>query len=202
MHVVLLCAHQWHEPLHKHLDGRLTPRSIMFLRPRLAVQLAVTTCVHPSMASSSVQVDVSQTGIVGSTLLAMFRKLGHPIKTVVSPVVMDAVKDRNVAATPLDWGTPQKGKVGNGQAVFYTVNITQEHLTQGFIIQVRLGSPCWKDTIVDSRRFATTTEGQKYLRQPVHVHSHRAGRTVPSSKRLKISAALRNKLQNRHVITC
>lgn len=85
----------------------------------------------------SVQVDVSQTGIVGSTLLAMFRKLGHPIKTVVSPVVMDAVKDRNVAATPLEWGTPHKGKVGNGQAVFYSVDIKQEHLTQGFIIQVR-----------------------------------------------------------------
>ena len=81
--------------------------------------------------------DIRQ-GIVGSTLLAMFRKLGHPIKTVVSPVVMDAVKDKNVQATPLEWGVPLKGKVGNGQAVFYALHITQAQITQGFIIQVRL----------------------------------------------------------------
>ena len=84
----------------------------------------------------ALQVDVSQQGIVGSTLLAMFRKLGHPIKTVVSPVVMDAVKDKNVQSTPLEWGVPLKGKVGNGQAVFYALDITQEQISQGFIIQV------------------------------------------------------------------
>lgn len=83
-----------------------------------------------------IQVDVSQTGIVGSTLLAMFRKLGHPIKTVVSPAVMDSVKDKNVEHIPLEWGTPLKGRVANGQAVFYSLDISQEQLTQGFIIQV------------------------------------------------------------------
>lgn len=90
----------------------------------------------------AVQVDVSQTGIVGSTLLAMFRKLGHPIKTVVSPAVMDAVKDRNIASVPLEWGIPLKGRVGNGQAVFYFLDITQEQITQGFIIQVHLAALC------------------------------------------------------------
>jgi hypothetical protein len=84
-----------------------------------------------------VQVDVSQTGLVGSTLLAMFRKLGHPIKTVVSPAVMDAVKDRNIAATQLEWDVPLKGRVGNGQAVFYKIDISQEQISKGFIIQVR-----------------------------------------------------------------
>jgi hypothetical protein len=31
----------------------------------------------------------------------MFHKQGHPIKTVVSPAVMDAVNDRDIASTPL-----------------------------------------------------------------------------------------------------
>lgn len=72
---------------------------------------------------------------MGSTLLAMFRKLGHPIKTVVSPTVLDAVKQPSALTTaPLEWGVPVTGKVGNGQAMFYVLDIAAEHLEQGFAV--------------------------------------------------------------------
>lgn len=72
---------------------------------------------------------------MGSTLLAMFRKLGHPIKTVVSPAVLDAVKMPSALQTaPLDWGVPAIGRVANGQAVFYVLEISPEHLEQGFVV--------------------------------------------------------------------
>jgi hypothetical protein len=81
-----------------------------------------------------VQVDVSQTGFVTAGLLAMFRKLGQPIKTVVSPSVHDTVSSGTLSPTPLPWHVPQKGRVGNGQAVFYTLDLTCDHLASGFII--------------------------------------------------------------------
>ena len=81
------------------------------------------------------QVDISQTGFMGSTLLAMFRKLGHPIKTVVSPSVLDAVKSPSALQTsPLQWGEEATGRVGNGQALFYVLDISPEHLDHGFVV--------------------------------------------------------------------
>lgn len=72
---------------------------------------------------------------MGSTLLAMFRKLGHPIKTVVSPSVLDAVKSPSaLQTTPLQWGEEATGRVGNGQALFYVLDISPEHLEQGFVV--------------------------------------------------------------------
>lgn len=52
-------------------------------------------------------------------------QLGQPIKTVVSPAVLDAVATGDVKPTKLEWQGPVKGKVGNGQAVFYTMDVSQ-----------------------------------------------------------------------------
>ena len=58
----------------------------------------------------------------------MFRKLGSPIKTVVSPAVLNTVSSGDFQSTPLAWQGPQKGKVGNGQAVFYTLDLSQAEI--------------------------------------------------------------------------
>jgi hypothetical protein len=80
------------------------------------------------------QVDVSQTSFVAAGLLAMFRKLGQPVKTVVAPAVLEAVSSGNVSTSHLEWGAAVKGRVATGQAAFYTLFLTQEDLDTGFVI--------------------------------------------------------------------
>jgi hypothetical protein len=79
-------------------------------------------------------VDVSQTGLFSASLLAMFRKLGQPVKTVVAPSVLEAVSTGNVATKLLEWGTPAKGKVATSQAAFFTLFLTQDDIDRGFVI--------------------------------------------------------------------
>lgn len=73
-------------------------------------------------------------GFMGSTLLAMFRKLGAPVKTVVSAKVLDAVAAKDLTAAPLPWGAALTGRVANGQAAFYSVDIFADHLAAGFAL--------------------------------------------------------------------
>lgn len=80
------------------------------------------------------QVDVSQTGFVTAGLLAMFRKLGQPVRTVVPPAVLEAVANDAVATTLLPWDAPQKGKVATSQAMFYNLYLTAEDIEAGFVI--------------------------------------------------------------------
>lgn len=81
-----------------------------------------------------VQVDVTQMGFLGSSLAAMFSKLGAPIKTIVSPTVLEQVQTGQVQSAELSWGVPATGRVANGQAVYYTLDINAEHLRTGFMI--------------------------------------------------------------------
>jgi hypothetical protein len=75
-----------------------------------------------------VQVDVSQTGVVTAGLLAMFRKLGSDVRTVVAPAVLDAAASGAVEATALAWQGPLKGRVGNSAAAFYTIDLSQAEI--------------------------------------------------------------------------
>ena len=80
------------------------------------------------------QVDVSQTGFVTAGLLAMFRKLGQPIKTVVPPEILEAVASGSINPTPLEWATTHEGRVPCGQAVFYSIQLSAQDLETGLLI--------------------------------------------------------------------
>ena len=58
--------------------------------------------------------------------------MGQPIKTVVSPKVLNEVSTGTFAATPLEWQGPIKDKVSKSHAVYYTKDISQAEIDKGF----------------------------------------------------------------------
>ncbi|EIE19270.1 DnaJ-domain-containing protein [Coccomyxa subellipsoidea C-169] len=80
------------------------------------------------------EVDLSSLGTFSTAMAAMFSKLGVPIKTAVPPMVLEAAYTGNFEAAPLRFGEAISNRVEKAGCQYYTLDLTQRHIDQGFVI--------------------------------------------------------------------
>lgn len=82
------------------------------------------------------EIDLSNLGTVNTMFAALFSKLGVPIKTTVSPTVLEEAMNGTVTVRPLPVGTSAMGKVEKQSAHFFGVTISEEQTHSGIVVRV------------------------------------------------------------------
>lgn len=82
------------------------------------------------------EIDLSNLGTVNTMFAALFSKLGVPIKTTVSPTVLEEAMNGTVTVRPLPVGTSAMGKVEKQSAHFFGVTISEEQAHSGIVVRV------------------------------------------------------------------
>ncbi|KQK04498.1 chaperone protein dnaJ 15 [Brachypodium distachyon] len=82
------------------------------------------------------EIDLSNLGTVNTMFAALFSKLGVPIKTTVSPTVLEEAMNGTVTVRPLPVGTSATGKVEKQSAHFFGVTISEEQAHLGIVVRV------------------------------------------------------------------
>lgn len=83
-----------------------------------------------------VEIDLSNLGTVNTMFAALFSKLGVPIKTTISPTVLEEAMNGTVTVRPLPVGTSATGKVDKQCAHFFGVTISEEQAHSGIVVRV------------------------------------------------------------------
>lgn len=81
------------------------------------------------------EIDLSNLGTVNTMFAALFSKLGVPIKTTVSPTVLEEAMNGTVTVRPLPVGTSAMGKVEKQSAHFFGVTISEEQAHSGIVVR-------------------------------------------------------------------
>ncbi|XP_047332665.1 chaperone protein dnaJ 16-like [Impatiens glandulifera] len=87
--------------------------------------------------SQELELDLSSLGTVNTVFAALFSKLGVPIKTTISAAVLEEALNGKAEIFPLDLGNPLVKKVEKQCAHFYSVSITEEEASSGFVCHVK-----------------------------------------------------------------
>ncbi|KAK6931126.1 DnaJ domain [Dillenia turbinata] len=87
--------------------------------------------------SQELELDLSSLGAVNTMFAALFSKLGVPIKTSVSATVLEKALNGAIPIHALSLGHPLFRKVEKQCAHFYSVTITEEEATAGFVCRVQ-----------------------------------------------------------------
>lgn len=82
------------------------------------------------------EIDLSNLGTVNTMFAALFSKLGVPIKTTISPTVLEEAMNGTVTVRPLPVGTSAMGKVDKQCAHFFGVTISEEQAHSGMVVRV------------------------------------------------------------------
>ncbi|XP_006644223.1 chaperone protein dnaJ 15 [Oryza brachyantha] len=82
------------------------------------------------------EIDLSNLGTVNTMFAALFSKLGVPIKTTVSPNVLEEAMSGTVTVRPLPVGSSATGKVDKQCAHFFGVTISEEQAQSGIVVRV------------------------------------------------------------------
>ncbi|XP_039847693.1 chaperone protein dnaJ 15-like isoform X2 [Panicum virgatum] len=82
------------------------------------------------------EIDLSNLGTVNTMFAALFSKLGVPIKTTISPTVLEEAMNGTVTVRPLPVGTSATGKVDKQCAHFFGVTIIEEQAHSGIVVRV------------------------------------------------------------------
>ncbi|CAO2203597.1 unnamed protein product [Urochloa humidicola] len=82
------------------------------------------------------EIDLSNLGTVNTMFAALFSKLGVPIKTTISPNVLEEAMNGTVTVRPLPVGTSATGKVDKQCAHFFGVTISEEQAHSGIVVRV------------------------------------------------------------------
>ncbi|KAJ1283724.1 hypothetical protein BS78_03G148300 [Paspalum vaginatum] len=82
------------------------------------------------------EIDLSNLGTVNTMFAALFSKLGVPIKTTISPTVLEEAMNGTVTVRPLPIGASATGKVDKQCAHFFGVTISEEQAHSGIVIRV------------------------------------------------------------------
>ncbi|KAL6608000.1 hypothetical protein ACP70R_041063 [Stipagrostis hirtigluma subsp. patula] len=82
------------------------------------------------------EIDLSNLGTVNTMFAALFSKLGVPIKTTISPTVLEEAMNGTVTVRPLPVGTSATGKVDKQCAHFFGVTISEEQAQSGIVVRV------------------------------------------------------------------
>mmetsp|Transcript_10383 Transcript_10383/g.31263 ORF Transcript_10383/g.31263 Transcript_10383/m.31263 type:complete len:409 (-) Transcript_10383:1044-2270(-) len=101
-------------------------------------------------ADLSMELDVSNLGVVGLGFAAMFSKLGVPIKTAIAPRVLETAYEGKFEAEDLQWGVPVCEKVEKQQAKFYLLHISQQNIEEGFLIKASSAASKFKLLLFES----------------------------------------------------
>eukprot|EP00850_Spirogloea_muscicola_P022725 SM000308S11835 [mRNA] locus=s308:52843:56001:- [translate_table: standard] len=83
--------------------------------------------------------DISSLNMFNTTVVALFSKLGVPIKTAISSTVLEEALNGTVTVRPLPIGRAVSDRVEKGTAHYYGVSISKEQAESG--IAVRVTSP-------------------------------------------------------------
>lgn len=86
------------------------------------------------------EIDLSNLGTVNTMFAALFSKLGVPIKTTVSPNVLEEALSGTVTVRPLPIGTSVSGKVDKQCAHFFGITINEEQTQSGIVVRVSSAS--------------------------------------------------------------
>eukprot|EP00193_Tetraselmis_chui_P000485 CAMPEP_0177763588 /NCGR_PEP_ID=MMETSP0491_2-20121128/6950_1 /TAXON_ID=63592 /ORGANISM="Tetraselmis chuii, Strain PLY429" /LENGTH=424 /DNA_ID=CAMNT_0019279703 /DNA_START=143 /DNA_END=1417 /DNA_ORIENTATION=- len=81
-----------------------------------------------------VEIDLSSIGTMNTVVAAMFSKLGVPIKTTISQLVLDAAAEGKFQTIKLEFGQPVRGKVDKQEAVFFELDVSQQLIDEGFYV--------------------------------------------------------------------
>lgn len=87
------------------------------------------------MAGLDVELDLSNLGTVNTMFVALFSKLGVPIKTTISPTVLQEAINGTVTVRPLPLGRPVNDRVERQVAHFYGVTISKEQAMAGVVVR-------------------------------------------------------------------
>ncbi|XP_039019587.1 chaperone protein dnaJ 16-like isoform X1 [Hibiscus syriacus] len=87
--------------------------------------------------NQELQLDLSSLGAVNTIFTALFSKLGVPIKTIVSAIVLEEALNGAVTICPHPLGQPISRKVEKQCAHFYSLAITEEEANDGFVCRVQ-----------------------------------------------------------------
>ncbi|CAD6269892.1 unnamed protein product [Miscanthus lutarioriparius] len=82
------------------------------------------------------EIDLSNLGTVNTMFAALFSKLGVPIKTTISPTVLEGAMNGTVTVRPLPVETSATGKVDKQCAHFFGVTISEEQAHSGIVVRV------------------------------------------------------------------
>ncbi|KAJ8460517.1 hypothetical protein OPV22_033443 [Ensete ventricosum] len=82
------------------------------------------------------EIDLSSLGTFNTMFAALFSKLGVPIKTMVSAIVLEEALYGNVTVEPLPLGTSFSSKVDRHCAHFFGVTISDQQAQAGIVIRV------------------------------------------------------------------
>ncbi|KAF8390349.1 hypothetical protein HHK36_024874 [Tetracentron sinense] len=87
--------------------------------------------------SQDLELDLSSLGAVNTMFAALFSKLGVPIKTTISAIVLDEALRGMVTIRPLMLDQPFFKKVEKQCAHFYSIAITEQEAQAGFVCRVQ-----------------------------------------------------------------
>lgn len=87
------------------------------------------------LAGLDVELDLSNLGTVNTMFVALFSKLGVPIKTSISPMVLQDAINGTVTVRPLPLGRPVHDRVERQVAHFYGVTISKEQALAGVVVR-------------------------------------------------------------------
>ncbi|KAH7428573.1 hypothetical protein KP509_09G007300 [Ceratopteris richardii] len=82
------------------------------------------------------ELDLSNLGTMNTMFAALFSKLGVPIKTSISPYVLEEAINGTVTIRPLPLGRPVNDRVEKQSAHFYGVTISEEQAAAGIVVRV------------------------------------------------------------------
>eukprot|EP00250_Pteridium_aquilinum_P018144 c23968_g1_i1 orf=396-1628(+) len=82
------------------------------------------------------ELDLSNLGTMNTMFAALFSKLGVPIKTSISPYVLEEAIKGTVTIRPLPLGRPVNDRVEKQVAHFFGVTISEEQANAGVVVRV------------------------------------------------------------------
>lgn len=82
------------------------------------------------------ELDLSNLGTMNTMFAALFSKLGVPIKTSISPYVLEEAINGTVTIRPLPLGRPVNDRVEKQVAHFFGVTISEEQANAGVVVRV------------------------------------------------------------------
>ncbi|KAH7428530.1 hypothetical protein KP509_09G005700 [Ceratopteris richardii] len=88
------------------------------------------------MIGNDMELDLSNLSTVNTMFVALFSKLGVPIKTSISPTVLEEANNGIVTIRPLPLGRPVNDRVERQVAHFYGVTISKEQAVAGVVVRV------------------------------------------------------------------
>eukprot|EP00850_Spirogloea_muscicola_P006757 SM000032S12141 [mRNA] locus=s32:704055:707223:- [translate_table: standard] len=80
--------------------------------------------------------DISSLNMFNTTVVALFSKLGVPIKTAISSTVLEEALNGTVTVRPLPIGRAVSDRVEKGTAHYYGVSISKEQADSGIAVRV------------------------------------------------------------------